>query len=593
MTEQYLSLDNLYENREKFILIGLTGRTGSGCSTAAELLTNDIKKLKLPKPQRAYGYDNEGKKYEIIYNFAKKNWKKYRCIQMRDVITSFIVENDFNSFSSFVECKLGKTVSERRLINEKLKKSIKSEYTKIHNERLKIKRLREETENKDVREVSKIEKRRHYSHEFYFVTLPSFTSKLKKILSDLSEDSYTTIYQLIGDNIRSSGKALDDTFEPENKFRLAIRVNKLIKMFRELSVKSGENVCIVIDAIRNPYEAIFFRERYAAFYLMAINTENGDRIRRLQKINNLNDKQIELLDKKEYSSKLKGNSFFYSQNIPKCIQLADIHINNPQIGNDDLTTLKTQLARYISLIMHPGLIVPSRAERCMQIAHTAKLNSGCLSRQVGAVVADENYSVKSVGWNTSPEGQTACMLRNVENLMNHDDKEAYSDYENNDQEYREVIEFKYREKMDSPEIKKILRGRNVSYCFKDIRNEIDDDDNQVHTRSLHGEENAFLQLTKYGTAGIKGGILFTTASPCVLCAKKAYQLGITKIYYIDPYPDIALDHILKSGSKPPTLELFHGAIGRAYTQLYEPIISYKDELNMILNIAKRPKKEVH
>ena len=57
--------------------------------------------------------------------------------------------------------------------------------------------------------------------------------------------------------------------------------------------------------------------------------------------------------------------------------------------------------------------------------------------------------------------------------------------------------------------------------------------NQVHTRSLHAEENAFLQLAKYGTQGIQNGVLFTTASCCELCAKKAYQLGIKKIYYID------------------------------------------------------------
>lgn len=124
-------------------------------------------------------------------------------------------------------------------------------------------------------------------------------------------------------------------------------------------------------------------------------------------------------------------------------------------------------------------------------------------------------------------------------------------------------------------------GRNISYCFKSEHNKNTGKDNQVHTRSLHAEENAFLQISKYGGRGIEGGNLFTTASPCELCAKKAYQLGIENIYYIDPYPGIAMKHILMGGVKDPKLTLFSGAIGRAFHRLYTPIVAYKDELNTL------------
>ena len=107
--------------------------------------------------------------------------------------------------------------------------------------------------------------------------------------------------------------------------------------------------------------------------------------------------------------------------------------------------------------------------------------------------------------------------------------------------------------------------------------------NQVHTRSLHAEENAFLQITKYGGRGVIGGNLFTTASPCELCSKKAYQLGIKNIYYIDPYPGIATNHILEGGSLNPNLKLFYGAIGKAFHKLYTPIVPYKDEMNALIN----------
>ncbi|EMK6936870.1 deoxycytidylate deaminase, partial [Vibrio cholerae] len=128
----------------------------------------------------------------------------------------------------------------------------------------------------------------------------------------------------------------------------------------------------------------------------------------------------------------------------------------------------------------------------------------------------------------------------------------------------------------------IFDGHNISYCFKDIHNSLDDKGNQVHTRALHAEENAFLQLTKYGGSGVEGGILYTTASPCELCAKKAYQLGIAEIVFIDPYPGIAQEHIINIGDNAPKLIQFRGAIGKAYHRLYEQIIPIKDELEHMI-----------
>ena len=110
--------------------------------------------------------------------------------------------------------------------------------------------------------------------------------------------------------------------------------------------------------------------------------------------------------------------------------------------------------------------------------------------------------------------------------------------------------------------------------------------NQVHTRSLHAEENAFLQISRYGGQGLVGGCLFTTASPCELCAKKAYQLGISKIYFIDPYPGISKEHVLAGGKYQPEVILFTGAIGQAYHELYQPVMAYKDELDCFIQDPK-------
>lgn len=582
MTGFTRSIHEIYDCREKFIIIGLTGRTGSGCSAAASILSHDIVSVKLPKPNLMGPDRNEDRKYRVIYDYVQQNWKPFTWIKIKDIITSFILENELTDFCDFAAKALAETADNHNHIKTSFSEACGAEYLKLHERRSELK-----NKIKDPKE------RFQKSYKFYFEDLPSFSDKMKRTLNDLSGDSYTRIYQLVGDNIRSSGSALSSEYDPSKIFSIAKRVNRIIKLFRKRSkVESKPSpVFVAIDALRNPFEALYFRERYSAFYLMAINTPDETRKDRLMRQFDLNHTQIKALDDKEYSRKKDNQHMFISQDIQKCYDLADIHINNHQLGEDDFTHLSKQLAKFVALIMHPGLIMPSRFERCMQIAHTAKLNSGCLSRQVGAAITDEHYSIKAIGWNTAAQGQTPCSLRSVDDLLNHEDKDAFSDYENNNLDFRNLVSSIY--KHVTPALQQEIKGRNIPYCFKDIENCLDGQKNQVHTRSLHAEENAFLQISKYGGQGILGGILFTTSSPCELCSKKAYQLGIKRIYFIDPYPGIANQHILAAGPSSPELELFSGAIGRAYHQLYEPIMPYKDELELMLTIkATDPYKKL-
>jgi deoxycytidylate deaminase/dephospho-CoA kinase len=572
------SVDQVYKNRSQFVLIGLTGRTGSGCTSSSNILGQTFKDIKAPKACSTD--DNEERKYRIVHSYCERNWLPFQIIHIKDIITSFIIENSYEDFLEFLkknekECRINYASLENNL-----EIFIKEDYQKIYALRTQLIEDRLAVEQKSENRTSSSSDIRNKLYDFYFNIIPPFSTSLKKILNRSSENLYTTVYQLIGNNLRSSGSAFDNQYKRIHIYRIAVRVNKVIKIIRRLRGKS-EKTLIAIDAFRNPFEISFFRERYAAFYLIAINTEVNTRVSRLQKTSNINNEQLKSIDR-EYDKKLKGNEVFYSQDIGSCIQLADIHIHNPEISLDNFSTLKKQLIYYTTLIIHPGMVPPSHLERCMQMAFNAKLNSGCLSRQVGAVITDKYSSIKAVGWNSVPEGHVPCLLRSADDLLNNEDQNAYSEYESNDPIFRKIMECAYGNIKASEKCQSKLKGLNISYCFKDIQNSIDGDKNQVHTRALHAEENAFLQITKYGGTGIKGGMLFVTASPCELCSKKAYQLGISTIVYIDPYPGIAKDHILSSGKNRPKLQLFSGAIGRAYYQLYEPLLSYKDELEMIL-----------
>lgn len=582
MTNNLIS--NLLSERSNFILIGLTGRTGSGCSTASKLLIDSD--LKFPREEEIHYQQSsffkglDKKRYTIVRNYAQKNHDPFLLIKISDFITAKLLNIEESEFKSLL-----KYIVEEHYHQKIEPSGIIDKFNELQtqlNNNQNLMNFNSYLLN-DVQGSDNVSSA-HVWQSF----ISEASSSLKKILQDDLGNCYVKLYQHIGDSIRKVASIKtsfkDLTFNPIGLHILPNMINKLIKVYRK--ERDDQKTYIVIDAIRNPYEAKFFKDRYSAFYLISINAPSKDRKRYLQDKYKLSVNQIDELDKKEsgklqkdkekcISDEHKKYHELITANVKKCIEISDIHIFNPRNEPNNHNILKAQLAWYLSLIKHPGLITPTSIERAMQIAYTAKLNSGCISRQVGAVVTDENYSIKSVGWNDVAKGQVPCNLRSLEEVTSFSSDTTYSEYERYDENFQKFAKTKLIQ------LKNIGDGKNKAYCFKSIQNEIDQEKNQVHTRSLHAEENAFLQLSKYGGVGIEGGKLFTTASPCELCAKKAYQLGIKEIIFIDPYPGIAIQHILHIGLNPPKLIQFRGAIGKSYQQLYEPLMPYKDELEFL------------
>lgn len=575
-------IERLYEERTDFIVIGLTGWTGSGCTTVSELLEKPINKWELPSPEENTFKNNEDRKYNIIYKFAWENFKEFNLIRIKDVITLFLLTKSIVEFENYMnsiyEGGYDINVETRHWLED----------TQIE--------LKENNINIDNLIMNNDELNEDTLFEFYFTILPKYTDNLDKAFNN--KYMYKYIYRDMTNNIRASGNPFKKDYEEGNIFKISEIINNMIKVLRHHKIKRKEKALVVIDSFRNPYDVTFFKDRYSAFYLFSVNSNKLDRKNRLIKIG-LDDNEIDKLDEKKLTEEETVDCYaFCRHNIDKCIELSDVYLYNPYEEKKISDILKKDIIRYISLIMHPGLITPTHIERCMQMAYNAKVNSGCISRQVGAVVTDENFAIKSIGWNDVPEGQVPCNLRNIESFITRKDEDAFSKHELGDKDFKEIINYynnhieyiKKVYKTDKQESEKtILDGRSIPYCFKDIHNGIESKYNQVHTRSLHAEENAFLQISKHGGIGVKNGNLFTTASPCELCAKKSYQLGIKNIYYIDLYPGISEEHILKNGKNKPNLKLFQGAIGRAYTQMYTPILPLKDELYMLVDMEFKRK----
>lgn len=619
-----MDLNHLYSLRRDFTIIGLTGRTGSGCTKISERLCgsfSDLDRNGLRDQSKIELFDNEifRRKYSISKNFLseKNNWTPFDAINYKDILLFIIFKKTGTDLKSIEKVLLKYYKENREEENQEFVKNVISELkitfevsqnketiNKIHAfKKTKLKSIKSNTKLLELNDVFFSEGFKKLSKDFF------------EILEKHGYFRRTRFLHLIACNLRGFG-SLDERGKSDIKYIYTIAeiINRLIKARGVYNRKNNKVTKIVIDSLRNSLEIMFFKERFSSFFLIAtkdaLNNSKetvSDNLNGKVKKSLLDDvlKKLFKLDETEYKIKDFTKGEFSSPDVENCIQKSDYHILNfkkedfekIKFSRNDFFTREEQLMKLISLIMQPGIITPSSIERCMQVANTAKLNSGCISRKVGAAITDKNYVIKSIGWNDVAKGQTPCNLRNVEDFLSDTENLENSHYSNfeRSKNLSERIEYAYKEKPPynfkeamndyyKDYDKQKLEGKNCSFCFKTVHNHYENHKNQVHTRSLHAEENAMLQIVKSGGIGVEGGILFTTASPCELCSKKAYQLGINKIYYIDPYPGIAEDQILKSGSIQPEIKIFAGAVGSVYNRLYDTFLSYKDEMSLTLDL---------
>lgn len=603
-------LDQLYSLRKNFTIIGLTGRTGSGCSELAEILSTDFDKVSNIRRVEDIEESVFQKKHQIVQNYTQQNWKNYKVIEYKKVLFLMLLpllkknsknKHLFDYYRFYFKEETDKSkISEIKGLLEKLI---------VNNDEL----VDDIIEIGDLTTVRIKKKLKKLNEIFWGNEFNKLSDDVNLLLKNNGIIERIMLLHHTANNFRKSGRPFKTyKSDPKYIYTIAKVINRIIKSTKQES--KNEQCHIVIDSLRNSLEINFFKERFSAFYLIAVKNDarKSNLINSYGKVDTkIVDRLIEI-DETEYKCTDYQKGIFYSPDVQNCIQIADYHVNYNIFQSDkdskednlknnfSFFSVQEQLMKLQALIQQPGIITPDPTERIMQVAYTAKLNSGCISRQVGAVVTDNEFSTKAIGWNDVPKGAIPCAFRNVKDISSNqygftkfelgeglkETEQINSDQadnllDNESKKFNEYVKNNYSEEKLPEES---LGGRNCPYCFKQAYNTFSGEKNQVHTRSLHAEENAMMQISRSGGQGLKDGFLFTTASPCELCAKKAYQLGVRTIYYIDPYPGISRNHILKSNSKTdPKMVLFSGAVGRAYHKLYEPFISQKDELALLTN----------
>lgn len=662
MQTQSLPVNAFYDGRSEFTIIGLTGVTGSGCTQLANIMGSVDFLQNIRKPEdiyipgrkilnndEAYGQDalrvNDKainsfvfkRKYSLCYDFANHNYQPYTIIKYTHIIWLYAILEIYKEKS---ERLTDKDLKEwiRLILKDKFKPS------KVHDSGFK-KETGYSEEERDRQIDAVVDSYEEYGNLLTeILKLPyarildtsnyqqcsyelkefskagsefdKFLSFLFKKLGTICCYSLCFLHHKMACQIRKKGSLCDtyhDVFRDEENdyshlYDLVKLLNAVIKGYKREKVGNDSfrkiPSQIVIDSIRNSLEAQYLKERYTAFYLIAVHDERRRQANILAKVHSqmpdacdnvirnvaerMDDLSLIEADLDDYKV-----GKFSTPNIEQTVADAEIHIINNRYEDFEtdtdryeFLTMEEQWMKYSSLILHPGLITPSAEERCMVVAYTAKFNSACLSRQVGAVITNQYHSIRTIGWNDVPYGQVPCGLRPLKAIgdgseCNHC---VYSEFERSSlSTYHDGGNFKGHVANDYPMIEKqegSLDGLSFPYCFKTLHNRYEGEANQVFTRSLHAEENAILQMAKYGGQPLMNGVIYVTASPCELCAKKLYQIGVRKIVYIDPYPGISRQQIIKAGFKQPALKQFQGVYGSTYFKLYQPFMSYKDELDI-------------
>jgi len=86
-------IERVFEHRKNFLVIGLTGRTGSGCTTAAKILaTESFASLALPTVQNP-PLSHEDRKLRIVSLWAQTHWRPFVTVSVTAVILALALRD--------------------------------------------------------------------------------------------------------------------------------------------------------------------------------------------------------------------------------------------------------------------------------------------------------------------------------------------------------------------------------------------------------------------------------------------------------------------------------------------------------------------
>ena len=284
-----------------------------------------------------------------------------------------------------------------------------------------------------------------------------------------------------------------------------------------------KKMAFIINSIKHPDEVHRLRQIYSnGFFLIGVHADEKRRHDYLT--NNLgieNNQASSLISRDADESKKNG------QHTRDTFHLSDFFVHYD--GNAD--KFQNDVWRLLDLIFGKPFITPTFDEFAMFMAFSASLRSADLSRQVGAVIAQDN-NIVSTGANDVPKSGGGLY---------------WSEYNNDGTEIIDVEDGRdYKRGEDSNAIEKQKIIDAISQCIPDgiseeLKGQFMDNlrgsrikDITEYGRVVHAEMESILACARNNISTVKAH-LYCTTFPCHNCAKHIISAGISRVVYVEPY----------------------------------------------------------
>lgn len=297
-------------------------------------------------------------------------------------------------------------------------------------------------------------------------------------------------------------------------------------------------VAYLIDQVKRPEEVALLRAVYRnAFYLIGVTRVYEKRVAVLKHEGMAAEEAHTLMEIDRLETAVDG------QRIDRTLHLADFFVRNDAALVDQRNR---QISRALDLLHGNHGVTPTDVEQGMYAAYAAGLRSACLSRQVGASIANVAGEIIATGCNDVPKAggglYTSSSLRDMR-CVYREEQHCFNDFYKGQlrEEIGEEVE-KYLGTLLRPSEK----GNGTREPLR-----LNDDERAgllasfydrtrlksliEFSRSVHAEMDAIISIARHGANGLVGSTLFTTTFPCHSCARHIVAAGISRVFYIEPY----------------------------------------------------------
>jgi dCMP deaminase len=246
----------------------------------------------------------------------------------------------------------------------------------------------------------------------------------------------------------------------------------------------------VVDSIRHPAEVEVLRAASPRFRLIWIDADESARLARLRSRGRAGDPES-LEELRRLEGLELGSDDPSAQQLSAVRALADEVI----VNDGSLEELHAQLARLLRSNLY--FERPDWDDYFMNIARVVAARGNCVKRKVAAVITVDRRII-ATGYNGTPRGTTNC------------------------------------NEGGCPRCNSFAPGgADLGECL-----------------CSHAEENAITHSAYHGVS-VRGGTLYTTLCPCLMCTKMIINAGIAEVVYSAEYPlgDVSLRLLREAGVK--------------------------------------------